>query len=731
MSAGRSRRLRFLAAVVLVLLAAAALRLATLASVPPGMTHDEADHGLTAWSIVNGARGLYFPIGYGREPLYDYATAVVMAGTGPKLLAARLTSVYFSLLLIAAVYAWARQAFGRPVALLTAAGLAVGFWPLMAARQALRSIALPALFSLAVGAYWRGLEGEGRGAGEQGSRGGGSPAPLRIILRFAAGGLLLGLTFYTYIPARVLWLAFPALALYIRFGGGLATRPPSRIKARELRTRAAWGTALTLAVAATVTAPLFMFLAANPGLEARVSELSAPLRAAAGSDFGPLLTNAAASLRLFTVEGDQTWRYNLPGRPFLPFPLSWLFYAGLAVAAWSAVRGLRRKKSTDFTASSVLQSVKSVKSGVPSSAAAFLALVWLALGFAPVLVTGPGLATTQAIGVLPVLYLFPALALREGYRLLARRMDDGRQTMDDSQKRRTPAVVRRLSSVVVLILFTATAAATARDYFGRWANSPEVRVQYETAMVTALRYLDDHRRGAAAVSTITPGQYHTPAVALLTLHNPAVRPRWFDGRQSLLLPAEPASLIVLPGFTPLPAALQPYLEPAALVDELPMRPDDLDRPIRIYSVDGPAAVTAALARLRATDDGRQTPSAFGDYLEFLGYELSANEVAPGETVTLVTAWRLARPLPGATLFAHVVGPDGAPLAQADALGAPGESWVAGDVLLQLHTITLPPDAPPGNYPLVVGVYVAPDGPRLPVAGTDNDTLELSRMGIGN
>jgi len=87
------------------------------------------------------------------------------------------------------------------------------------------------------------------------------------------------------------------------------------------------------------------------------------------------------------------------------------------------------------------------------SATLVMALVWLALGFAPVLVTGPGLATTQAIGVLPVLYLFPALALREGYRLLARRMDDGRQTMDDSQKRRTPAVVRRLSSVVCRLFF--------------------------------------------------------------------------------------------------------------------------------------------------------------------------------------------------------------------------------------------------------------------------------------
>ncbi|RIK20699.1 MAG: hypothetical protein DCC51_07125, partial [Anaerolineae bacterium] len=104
--------------ILLIMLAAAAFRLVALPSAPPGMTHDEADHGLTAWAIVNGARDIYFTVGYGREPLYDYVTALVMAGTGPTILAPRLTSAYLSLLMIAATYAWARRAFGAPVALL-------------------------------------------------------------------------------------------------------------------------------------------------------------------------------------------------------------------------------------------------------------------------------------------------------------------------------------------------------------------------------------------------------------------------------------------------------------------------------------------------------------------------------------------------------------------------------------------------------------------------------------
>ncbi len=492
-------------------------------------------------------------------------------------------------------------------------------------------------------------------------------------------------------PARLLWLALPALVGYLWLWGDLANR----------LTR---GLIITLLVAAAVAAPLLLYLAARPALEVRVSELSAPLRAVAGGDFGPLWANATAALRLFTIEGDQTWRYNIPGRPLLSWPLGWLFYAGLLVAGWLVVAGLKKKETTDFTDSRTLKSVESVKSMV-SSSGAFLALVWLALGFAPVLVTGPGLATTQAIGMQPVLYLFPALAIVAGWRAI-RNYELGINSSS-------------LVALLALILYGTIAISSARAYFGRWANSPEVRVQYESTMVTALHYLDAHGRGAAAVSTITPGQYHTPAVAALTLRNPAVFPRWFDGRESLLLPDEADATLVIPGFTPIPLALQPYLAAARLTEELPLRPDDLDRPIRLYSVDGPATIAVALARMTPAGGPSTT---FGENIDLLGYELSTVTTRPGETVTLVTAWRLRQPLPGAALFAHVIGPTGL-LAQADSLGAPGESWLAGDVLLQLHTLALPADAAPGDYPLAVGVYVRPDGARLRLPdGADMLTL---------
>lgn len=651
----------------LILLVAAAFRLAALTTVPPGMTHDEAGHGITAQAILDGARDLYFTIGYGREPLYDYATAGMMAAMGEIIFSARLTAVFFSLILLAGTYAWARHAFDPPTALLVAAGLAVGFWPVMAGRQALRSITLPTLFVLASYWFWRGLQMTGRPTRRAGNVG-----------TFPLAGLVLGLTAYTYIPARVLWLVFPVTVVY-----------------RMIATRSGQGrlwalTGLMLLVALAVAAPLLLHLNANPGLEVRVAELSAPLSAATAGDFGPLWANATGSLRLFALEGDTAWRYNIAGRPWLGPVVGLLFAGGVVGAIYLAGRGLWRGEVS-----------------VGRGAASFFSLVWLLGGLSPVLVTGPELAMTQAIGLLPVLYVFPALAAMAIYRWVLGRVPADRQ-----------ATARLAAVVLAVVLIGLAGGRTARDYFGRWANAPEVRVQYEAAMVEALAYVNESIRGDVAVSTITPGPIHSPAVAALIVDNPEVTLRWFDGRQSLLLPPGDGSLVV-PGFTPIPDALLPFLANAQLTTTLPYRPDDLDRPTRVYHVPAPELA------LQVNDD---MPAAFGTSIELVGFVLPQVDTGsgghvpvpaaqPGETIPLVTVWRLLQPLPEAMLFAQMIGPDGV-VAQADRLGAPGELWVPGDRLLQDLSLTVPDDTPPGVYPLIFGVYTA-DGERLPVNGSDH------------
>ncbi|MBK7894622.1 MAG: hypothetical protein IPJ90_06995 [Anaerolineaceae bacterium] len=649
---------------LLILLTAVSLRLYQLNAVPPGFTHDEADHGLTAVSILNGTREIYFTIGHGREPLFDYATAGAMALLGQHGWVLRGTAVFFSLILLGGMTAWTRFAFNNRVALLTAAGLAVGFWPLMAARQGLRSIALPALFSLALYFFWRGLRRVESGDWRlETHRSLITDYRLRItdyrsLLTFLTAGLLLGLTFYTYIPARGLWLLFPALLLL----GGVWQRG---------WLRRVWpGVAVTLLVAGIIAWPLVAYLRANPEAEVRIDELSAPLTAVLQGDFSLLWANLKSGLAIFTVAGDTAWRYNIPERPLLGPVMGGLFYVGIGVALWQVASGRWQVRGLV---------------GRNGRLAYAAALIWLLGGLAPVLITGPELSMTQGMGMQPVVYLLVALGVDWLWRL------------EIGDWRLTPAV-----RFGVILLFGGTAVFTARDYFGSWANAPEVRVQYESTMTAALDYVAGQGVAEASISTITPGPFHTPALAQLVLPADVRQPRWFDGRGSLIVPNGDESLVVFSGFAPLPEALQPYLATAVLQETLPLRPDDADRPIWVYRL---AAAEAAAAW---QDWLTPQPALFGDAAAFIGYDLLAERVAVGEVVQLVTVWQVQSATPDLRLFTHLVGPDGTPLAQADRLDAPSSSWVAGDWLIQLHAFVVPEGTAVGTYPLTIGLYICLD-----------------------
>ena len=169
-----------LVALLIILLLAFALRVSALTGVPPGLTHDEANHGREAIGILDGVFRLFFPLNYGSEPLYSYTAALSMALFGRGLLALRLVNVTFGLLTVAITYAWAAPRFGRAVALLGAALLAVGFWPLASSREALRAGMLPFFLTLAVWAFWRIRNEEKSHAKTQ------SPPSLRSLAYFAS-----------------------------------------------------------------------------------------------------------------------------------------------------------------------------------------------------------------------------------------------------------------------------------------------------------------------------------------------------------------------------------------------------------------------------------------------------------------------------------------------------------------------------------------------------------------
>ena len=649
----------------LVLLLAGVLRFWRLDRVPPGLTHDEAAHGQDAVAILHGARPLYETIGYGREPLYDYAVALGMAVVGQaNYLVLRGVSGLFGLLTIVTTYFWVRRAFGPLEAILACAWLAGSFWAVSASRQALRSVALPALLAAAVYAWWR-------GAYDPGDR-----RPIRCVW-FALSGLFVGATLWTYMAARLTWSLFLAFPIFL-----LATD-------RARFTRRWPGMLLTLVVAAASAAPMFLWLQQNPGVEQRFSQLGEPLRLLTDGDIRQVWRNSLEALGMFTQRADDLWMYNLPGRPWLGPVEGAAFYVGLAVACWR----WRRPQHT-------------------------LALMWLIVGALPSMITGVSASATRAIAILPVLHLFPAVAVAAGLRWI--------------QSRR--AWTRLVLVPVVVAAIVAAGVRSYLDYFDGWANARDVRVAYHTTLFEIGQYLDQQAISPGTVvvlSSIYPGGYHDPYALDLTMSRRDLSLRWVDGRGALVFPAGPARLIL-----PALASLDPVLAEAIasayarLVESRLLRADDLNPGFDVYDWASASALENLLAQAAqqpvawsqsktlpagSPEDAYQTldlPADLGHTIALLGYDVSSPVVAPGDEVTLVTYWRVLSS-PGTeldtVLFTHLLAPEGEPavISQQDRLDAPAWNWHPGDVIAQVHRLKIGDDVPAGRYPLEVGAFTRP------------------------
>ena len=671
--------------IMLILLLAAALRLTAITSIPPGMTHDEADHGLDAWGVVQGIRPIYFPTASGREPLFDYASAGLMSFLGPTILAGRLVAVFASLILIAATYAWLKQAFNQRIALLTTLALATNFWALMTARHALRSILMPTFLMLAIYWFWRPISKSVNQYVSKSVKNQEKSPPSLLPWRLGdlavtslPAGLLLGISFYTYIPSRITWLLLPALLIFWL----IFDRPQAHRHWQHIF--------LTLFIAATVGFPLFYHLATTKA-EARLRDLDGPLERARDGDFSSLISNTQGALKLFTMTGDDgpiSIRYNLPGRPLLTPIIGILFYAGLILALMITFQNHRWRTPAAFS------------------------LMWLVAGLSPALITGPEAATTRAIAMQPILFLFPALAIDQAGRFL--------ENIKDGQRGRT--LIPILWSMTIM-LFAYTTWDTANSYFVEWANLPDVRVQYETTRVTALRWLNDHGTGATAIASPRPDRFHDPSTALMVMHNPAVTLRWFNGKSDdglsggLVLPDSAETTLLISSWGALHPALQPYLANIPIKQTLPMRPSDLDRPIDIYQFDSRAHAQQLQQQFTPVE-----PVLFGKNLTLLAYDLIKQPSPASPTIQLATLWRIEQPIENLKLFPHLPpAPDQPPIAQQDRLDVPSYYWQKGDIFIQLHEVVVSAEFH-GPYQLIIGVYQnnAPDN-QPPLKITRNGT----------
>jgi hypothetical protein len=126
---------------------------------------------------------------------------------------------------------------------------------------------------------------------------------------------------------------------------------------------------------------------------------------------------------------------------------------------------------------------------------------------------------------------------------------------------------------------------------------------------------------------------------------------------------------------------------------------------------------------------------FEDGVALVGYALPQRQVAPGDQVTLTLSWQArAKPNRDYKVFVHLLALDDMRLAQHDSQpgqgAAPTTGWLPGQIIADEHPLAIPPDAPPGPYRFVVGLYDSAAGHRLRLLSEAGVSLQADSVTLG-
>jgi len=139
-----------------------------------------------------------------------------------------------------------------------------------------------------------------------------------------------------------------------------------------------------------------------------------------------------------------------------------------------------------------------------------------------------------------------------------------------------------------------------------------------------------------------------------------------------------------------------------------------------------APVTIARLQVKAVERRTTIPpiqhpqrATLGNAVTLLGYDLASDTVAPGGAAQLTLYWQAAGRMDKSyKVFTHLLDANERIAAQQDSVPVGGQrpttGWASDEVIVDHYTLTVKPDAAPGDYVLEIGLYEATTGDRLPV-----------------
>jgi 4-amino-4-deoxy-L-arabinose transferase-like glycosyltransferase len=464
----------------------------------------------------------------------------------------------------------------------------------------------------------------------------------------ALAGAILGLSAYTYHSGPLLPLTVACFSIYLL------------IFHRRQVVQHFRGLVLCALVAAAVAAPVGYHLFTNAATStSRIRDLAGNLDAGLAGDLRPLVSSTLSVVGMFGWQGDPEWRYNLAGRPVFDPVGATLFFAGILVA-------LSRARRPEY---------------------AFL-LIWLPMNLLLSAITPPSPSTLRAIGGIAAAFAFLGIGLNALWNWAGGRWGWS---------------ARAIVAVAASIWLALSAAGTARDYFVTWANAPQVREVYRADLAELARYLDANEpKSTVAISAPYAADLDRQSFEMVA--HRSHRPKWFDGRRALVLPAVPSRgsvALALPSIGQFPAEVS-----QALLSDL--------RPyyVGLDPAGGPAFTVYRLAADQI-DRLRPVPSHplslnWSNQIGLQGYDLVASAPSGG-AARLILYWKV---------LSSVHPPDSAvPVFSAHLLDARGElwgqdnyqafypsQWSQDDAVVSWFDLPVPVDTPPGTYQVAISLF---------------------------
>ena len=636
---------------LVVTLCAFGLRVWGMDSAPPGYSDDELSNALVlSQEVLDGDWTWYFNDASGHEPLFHTLAAGMLALFGRTWPGIRLLSIILGTLAVPLVYVVGRRLFAAPVGITAAAALAVSFWGLHYSRINLRHVSLPAFMLLTFALYWLAV---GRARQNR-------PAlPL-----FLAGGIVLGVGYYTYFASRGVPLILLGFLGY------------TLLAERDLLRRIWRGTLLALAVSLLLAVPLALAIRAQEGGDARVSELAVPLIEARDGRYGTLFTHVERTLLMFHADGDEEFLYNIPGRPVFGPLTALFFWSGVALCTALLLVVLAGRGSPRW------------RQRAPATV--FL-LGWWFTGLTPAFISVPPASLSHTIIAQPATYLLLALPL-----LLV--VDLPR--------------LRRWALPLGALLVILVAVRDLPAYFDEWPQRGLVRFLYHADMRAVADYAAAENLSAFGVGSLLVEPWDRQALTIELANalpdSRSAAPRWYNPQRAIFLRlADQPPLLFhsqLPGEE---ADAQLYRDiggaGAFAVAEVDGDPPPAGTPLACFD--------NGLCLLEAT--WREAPALSLTWraerlLTLPPIPLASKPPAPGVYAG-----------PRLLVFAQLLAPDGTFLAGDDGLWVDPQTLQAGDVFRQTHR--LPPQA--GAASLSVGLYDPLTGTRIPLTG-GGDALRL-------